>query len=261
MKFTLSSLLVAALVGVAAADHEYEYEWKGNGEHGAKDFVKAVNKDCTTFQFYKAEHTYAPTTSSTTTSTYTYVAPTTTHVKPVTTYHPKPKPATTYKPKVETHQAPAPQPTYSGGGGGGSTSGLSSDEKAALDKHNQARSIDGCAPLEWDDSLAASAQSWAQQLTQIGHLQHSQGGQNLYWSSAAGGSPLADGSQAWINEKSLYHGESIPNGNFEAYGHYTQCVWKSTKKVGIAMAKDSKGGVYVVAHYSPAGNMVGQGPF
>jgi uncharacterized protein YkwD len=253
MKFTLSSVLAAALVGTASAQY-------GPGAHGAHDFVKAVNKDdCTTFQFYKAEHTYAPTTSSTTTSTSTYVAPTTTHVKPKTTYHPKPKPQTTYKKPVvvQTQKAPAPQPTYSGG----STSGLSSDEKQALDKHNQARSIDGCAPLEWDDSLAASAASWAQQLTQIGHLQHSQGGQNLYWSSADGGSPLADGSQAWINEKSLYHGETIPNGNFEAYGHYTQCVWKSTKKVGIAMAKDSKGGVYVVAHYSPAGNMVGQGPF
>jgi len=213
MKFTLSSVLAAALVGTASAEYG----------HYPHDFVKAVNKECTTFQFYKAEHTYAPTTTSTTTSTSTYVAPTTTHVKPVTTYHPKPKPHTTYKPKVVTHQAPAPQPTYTGGGGG-STSGLSSDEKSALDKHNQARSIDGCAPLEWDDSLAASAASWAQQLTQIGHLQHSQGGQNLYWSSADGGSPLADGSQAWINEKSLYHGETIPNGNFEAYGHYSMSL-------------------------------------
>jgi hypothetical protein len=34
-----------------------------------------------------------------------------------------------------------------------------------------------------------------------------------------------------------------------------QCMWKSTTKIGMAMATDSKGGVYVVGRYSPPGNL------
>ena len=83
-----------------------------------------------------------------------------------------------------------------------------------------------------------------------------------------------------MNEKSAYHGEVIPQGNFEKYGHYSethpipvarinltrtvtvaQVMWKSTTKVGIASATDGKGAYYIVARYAPAGNFVGQKPY
>lgn len=34
-----------------------------------------------------------------------------------------------------------------------------------------------------------------------------------------------------------------------------QIIWKSTTAVGMATASDGSGGVYVVARYSPAGNV------
>ncbi|CAG9951375.1 unnamed protein product [Clonostachys rosea f. rosea IK726] len=64
-----------------------------------------------------------------------------------------------------------------------------------------------------------------------------------------------------LNERSKYHNEIIPNGNFGSYGHYTQAMWKSTKKMGIAAANDGKGNWWIVARYSPPGNVVGQRPY
>ena len=40
-----------------------------------------------------------------------------------------------------------------------------------------------------------------------------------------------------------------------------QCVWKSSTKIGIGAAKDSKGAWYTVARYSGPGNVVGQKPY
>lgn len=40
-----------------------------------------------------------------------------------------------------------------------------------------------------------------------------------------------------------------------------QCMWKSTTRVGMGLAKDAKGGVYVVGRYSPPGNVTGQKPY
>ena len=41
-------------------------------------------------------------------------------------------------------------------------------------------------------------------------------------------------------------------------GHFTQVVWKKSKKMGIAKARTSKGKIIVVANYEPAGNWIGQ---
>jgi hypothetical protein len=40
-----------------------------------------------------------------------------------------------------------------------------------------------------------------------------------------------------------------------------QCMWHSTTNVGMGIAKDSKGNVYVVGRYSPPGNWSGQKPY
>jgi len=99
---------------------------------------------------------------------------------------------------------------------------LSDDQQNALNIHNQARAAHGIAPLSWDDGLAAGAQDWANQLTGIGHLQHSQAGENLYWQSWTSGDALARGAQAWVDEAPNYHGEPIGDGDFESYGHYSK---------------------------------------
>ena len=45
-----------------------------------------------------------------------------------------------------------------------------------------------------------------------------------------------------------------------ATGHFTQIVWMSTSKFGIAKATAANGKVYVVARYNPPGNFPGQFP-
>ncbi|EXL89788.1 hypothetical protein FOIG_16928 [Fusarium odoratissimum NRRL 54006] len=40
-----------------------------------------------------------------------------------------------------------------------------------------------------------------------------------------------------------------------SFGHYTQCVWKYTTKVGMGVSKDSSGTSWVVARYQKPGNM------
>ncbi|OIW31636.1 PR-1-like protein [Coniochaeta ligniaria NRRL 30616] len=149
--------------------------------------------------------------------------------------------------------------------------GLSADQQQGLNIQNNGRKQKGLAALQWDDHLAQEAQKWANNLAKnIGHMQHSTSqerpnqGENLFWGMASPGpykDPYTHAAQGWMNEAAKYHGEKIGEGNFAAYGHYTQCMWKSTTHVGMAAATDNKGGVYVVGRYSPPGNWTGQKPY
>ncbi|KAF6803380.1 scp-like extracellular, partial [Colletotrichum musicola] len=77
--------------------------------------------------------------------------------------------------------------------------------------------------------------------------------------------PYTSATTWWLNEITLYDGqpipESSPKGTFEDYGHYTQAVWRETEEVGMAIANSGDGRTYVVARYSPAGNVYGQTPY
>uniref|UniRef100_A0A3B3R1N1 SCP domain-containing protein n=1 Tax=Paramormyrops kingsleyae TaxID=1676925 RepID=A0A3B3R1N1_9TELE len=42
-------------------------------------------------------------------------------------------------------------------------------------------------------------------------------------------------------------------------GHFTQVVWKDSQEMGIGLATDGKGNVFVVAQYRPAGNITNAG--
>ncbi|KAI1848453.1 hypothetical protein JX265_008765 [Neoarthrinium moseri] len=146
---------------------------------------------------------------------------------------------------------------------------LTLDQSTALKLHNDGRAQVGSPPVQaliWDTTLTAHAQSWANYLASIDQMQHSSGtgeGENLasQFSTSGVQYPLSVSSYAWMNEKSNYHGEVIPQGNFASYGHYTQCVWRGSTKVGIAYAISNSNTYYTVARYSPAGNVVGQTPY
>jgi hypothetical protein len=45
---------------------------------------------------------------------------------------------------------------------------------------------------------------------------------------------------------------------FKLSCHFSQVVWKNSKELGIAMARDQTGKVIVVANYNPPGNYIGQ---
>ncbi len=58
----------------------------------------------------------------------------------------------------------------------------------------------------------------------------------------------------WYNEYDLYN---FGNPGFSgATGHFTQVVWKGSKRLGMGFAYGN-GRYYAVANYDPPGNMQG----
>ena len=57
------------------------------------------------------------------------------------------------------------------------------------------------------------------------------------------------------DERKLYNFRTP--GYSESTGHFTQIVWKGSKKVGIGLAKSKNGMYYGVASYYPPGNLQG----
>ncbi|KAI7746706.1 hypothetical protein M8C21_023970 [Ambrosia artemisiifolia] len=90
-------------------------------------------------------------------------------------------------------------------------------------------------PLVWDTGLARYADLYARQRRQDCLLKHSNGpfGENIFWGSGDGWTP-AQASMAWVAEQRWYrYGSNSCTGGREC-GHYTQIVWKKTKKIGCA---------------------------
>ncbi|KNC97728.1 uncharacterized protein SPPG_07190 [Spizellomyces punctatus DAOM BR117] len=185
--------------------------------------------------------------------------------KPIST--PKPEPAkfvsvpTVPKPKPEPTPTPIPKPEPKPVPKG-------SFQDDCLATHNRLRAQDGKGALVWSAKAAAHAQNWANTLAASGKfdLEHSGGpfGENLFASSTSGDENQACGPavQSWYDEKSLMPKSGlIGDGDFHAYGHYSQVVWGTTKELGCALGVNDGTGQklsFVVCEYFPAGNFVGQ---
>lgn len=150
------------------------------------------------------------------------------------------------------------------------TAGAASGPGAAwLQVHNTARAAVGVAHLQWDASVAQTAQQWANSLASNGcGLQHGDLaglGQNLAWVSGGGLSPQ-DATGLWVAERQLYSRAVFPGGcnspsGWEACGHYTQIVWRGTMHVGCGVATCPGGATVAVCDYSPPGNYEGEYPY
>ena len=135
--------------------------------------------------------------------------------------------------------------------------------QAILSAHNSYRAQVGVPPLQWSDSLAASAQVWANHLAATGTFEHSGAGENLA-EGTAGAFSLTQLVDMWGNEEQNFKEGTFPDvsttGNWEDVGHYTQVVWRNTTEVGGGMAS-GQGNDVLVCHYNPPGNVVGQTVF
>lgn len=95
----------------------------------------------------------------------------------------------------------------------------------------------------------------------MGRLQHkTEGdiGQNLAYVRVSGQSNVKaeEIANMWYNEVKDYN---FKKAVFQpSTGHFTQLVWAATTSVGVGIASTPDGKTYVVANYSPAGNVQGQ---
>lgn len=125
--------------------------------------------------------------------------------------------------------------------------------------HNEARQAVGVGPIQWDNRVAAFAQSYADRLRGNCNLIHSGG---AYGENLAGSSGDLSGIRAvnlWVNEKANYNYPSNTcNG---VCGHYTQVVWRNSVRLGCGKARCNNGGTIISCNYDPPGNYANQKPY
>ncbi len=147
---------------------------------------------------------------------------------------------------------------------------------ALVTAHNKWRAKVGVPRLSWSNRLAKSSKSWANTLQGRCIMQHSYGqpyGENIFHASPLTQTDRSGRTKnliqqivsknvvdAWGEEEKWYnyhtntcHGEEC--------GHYTQVVWKDTKKVGCAMTLCKDNAQIWVCQYESPGNVRGQKPY
>ena len=143
--------------------------------------------------------------------------------------------------------------------------GLNKDE--LLKAHNQYRKDVGVLPLKWSDSLASSAQKWADRLASTDSFKHSstQYGENI-WAGTSEAYSQTQMVNSWGKERQYFvANRAFPRactGDWSQCAHYTQIIWKDTQQVGcgLATSKNTKTD-YLVCQYNPPGNIQGRKPY
>ncbi|XP_078681759.1 glioma pathogenesis-related protein 1-like [Branchiostoma floridae x Branchiostoma belcheri] len=131
------------------------------------------------------------------------------------------------------------------GGSFGATSLSQAQINAILQAHNNYRSaVSPTAAnmeyMEWDDSLATIAQSWADGC----NFEHNTNqepsysaelwvGENLY--ASTGSYNAGEETENWHSEVSDYTYSSNSCASGRVCGHYTQVVWATSNKLGCGM--------------------------
>lgn len=82
------------------------------------------------------------------------------------------------------------------------------------------------------------------------HQEDADDGENLFWGTS-GVFSQAQVVESWYEEIGAYD-FSAPRVNDET-GHFTQVIWRTSKRLGCAVARCS-GNDYWVCRYAPAGN-------
>jgi len=141
--------------------------------------------------------------------------------------------------------------------------------QSLLTEHNRARDEAGVPRLKWSVKLAAEAKGWADQLAREGWMRHASqaeargAGENLWMGSAGFYRPEAMVG-SFVEERQHYQHGAFPRvsrtGRWEDVGHYTQVVWRDTREVGCAIARNGRD-EFLVCRYWPAGNWMGEVPF
>jgi pathogenesis-related protein 1 len=136
------------------------------------------------------------------------------------------------------------------------------DKAELMGQHNKWRAKYDVPPLVWDDTVARTAQQWADMIARSSTLTHRPDtpyGENI-WTGSAGSFSMAAVVDDWGNEAEHFDPRTGTCVAGKVCGHFTQIVWKTTTKLGCGKATGIDGNDYVVCNYDPAGNIAGQGP-
>ncbi|KAL6527090.1 Cuticle-degrading protease [Orobanche gracilis] len=134
-----------------------------------------------------------------------------------------------------------------------------------LNKQNEARTtlLRGLEPLVWNDTLEGYARSYADRRRADCALEHSGGpyGENIFWGSGYGWNP-GQAAEEWVAERKWYDYANNSCAGGEQCGHYTQIVWRDSKRIGCAQVVcDGGKGVFMTCNYDPPGNYIGERPY
>ena len=144
---------------------------------------------------------------------------------------------------------------------------------AILEAHNSIRWEYGITELIWDVKLEKKAQEWANTIAKNNYFAHSSSvfrngaWENLYMFSIYNQKVISnwsDASYAWIDEWWNYDYSSNSCATGAICGHFTQVIWKSTKRIGCGQSTKKvwkTTNVYWVCHYDPTGNFVWERPY
>ncbi|KAG9440036.1 hypothetical protein H6P81_020201 [Aristolochia fimbriata] len=131
-----------------------------------------------------------------------------------------------------------------------------------LQPHNAARALVRVGAMQWNETVAAFARSYANQRIADCRLVHSGGpyGENLFWGSGREFT-AADAVNSWVNERQYYDYGSNSCAAGQQCGHYTQVVWRSSTQLGCARVRCNSGAIFITCNYYPRGNYIGQRPY
>ena len=139
--------------------------------------------------------------------------------------------------------------------------------EAMLAGQNEARARLGLSPLTWNETLAADARAYAEQMARTGHFEHSPQprgnppqGENL-WTGTRRAYAYREMVGHWLAEGRNYRPLPVPQssatGDFGDVGHYSQIVWRGSREMDCAEASNRRDD-YIVCRYLPAGNVFGE---
>ncbi|KAJ1433513.1 Ves allergen [Sesbania bispinosa] len=135
-----------------------------------------------------------------------------------------------------------------------------------LFRHNLVRAAKWEFPLMWDSQLEQYARWWAGQRKADCKVEHSfpendfKLGENIFWGSGSSWTPT-DAVRAWADEEKYYTYATNACVAGQMCGHYTQIVWKNTRRIGCARVVCDGGDVFMTCNYDPVGNYVGERPY